>query len=59
MRGPSLVCALMGFVCVLMAVTASLLGGEKHESESLPYVPVSTFPPFSLFKIPRDPETSR
>lgn len=34
------------------------LRGEKYESESLPYVPVSTFPPFTFFKTLGDPQTS-
>lgn len=55
-RDPSLACALVAFTSVLMTVEATLLGGEKYES--LPYVPVSTFPPFAFFKTPGDPQTS-
>lgn len=40
------------FTCVVVMVKATLVGGEKYESESLPYVLVSTFPPFTFFKTP-------
>lgn len=57
-RDPSLACALMDFTCVPMVVKATLLGGEKYESESLSYVPVSTLPPLTFFKTPGDAQTS-
>lgn len=57
-RDPSLACAFMDFTCVPMVVKATLLGGEKCESESLSYLPVSTFPPLTFFKTPGDPQTS-
>lgn len=43
------------FTCVLTMVKPTVLWDDKYESESLPYIPVSNFPPFTFFKTSGNP----